>query len=59
MPIDLIIPISMVMGLVVFGLAAKWYVMPALAGCYLRTAYTPFCCFTPPVTSAWRFSYTG
>ena len=42
MPIDLIIPISMVMGLVVYGLAAKWYVMPALAGRDLKTAVTPF-----------------
>jgi len=30
MPIDLILPLSIVMGLIAYGLIAKWYVMPAL-----------------------------
>ncbi len=30
MPIDLILPLSMVMGLTAYGLIAKWYLMPVL-----------------------------
>ena len=30
MPIDLILPLSIVMGLIAYGLIAKWYVMPVL-----------------------------
>ncbi len=30
MPIDLILPLSVVMGLTAYGLIAKWYVMPLL-----------------------------
>ena len=30
MPLDLILPISMVMGFITYGLIAKWYVMPVL-----------------------------
>ncbi|MCZ6814296.1 MAG: hypothetical protein O7F14_09605 [Alphaproteobacteria bacterium] len=42
MSIDLILPISMVMGLLVFGLAGKWYVVPALTGRDLKTVFPPF-----------------
>ena len=41
----IILPISIVMGLLVFGLAAKWYVAPALAGLDRKTALTPFLLF--------------
>jgi len=30
MPIDLILPLSIVMGLIAYGLIARWYVMPVL-----------------------------
>ena len=30
MPIDLFLPLSIVMGLIAYGLIAKWYVMPVL-----------------------------
>ncbi len=42
MPNEFFLPISMVMGLLVYGLIAKWYVVPALAECALKTALTPF-----------------
>ena len=45
MPNELFLPISMVMGLSVYGLIAKWYVVPALAECGLKTALTPFLLF--------------
>ncbi len=38
---ELFLPISMVMGLLVFGLAAKWYLVPALVQVDLKTALTP------------------
>jgi hypothetical protein len=41
----IILPISIVMGLLVFGLAAKWYVAPALARLDRKTALTPFLLF--------------
>ena len=38
---ELFLPISMVMGLLVFGFAAKWYLAPALVQVDLKTALTP------------------
>ncbi len=42
---ELILPISIVMSLLVFGLIAKWYVVPALAECDRKTAFTPLLLF--------------
>jgi hypothetical protein len=39
---EFFLPMSMVMGLLVYGLIAKWYVVPALAECDRKTALTPF-----------------
>ena len=41
MPVDLILPLSMVMGLIAFGLIAKWYLMPVLLALPRRTALVP------------------
>ena len=38
-------PVSIVMGLLVFGLTARWYVAPALARLDRKTALTPFLLF--------------
>ena len=38
---EFFLPISMVMGLLVFGFAAKWYLAPALVSVDLKTALTP------------------
>ena len=38
MPIDLILPLSMIMGFIAYSLIAKWYVMPVLAKVSLQTA---------------------
>ena len=39
---DFFLPISMVMGLIVFGFAARWYVAPALSRLDRKAALTPF-----------------
>ncbi len=41
MPTDLILPLSMIMGLVAYGLIAKWYVMPVLRAVPRETALVP------------------
>jgi hypothetical protein len=41
MPTDLILPLSMVMGLVAYGLIAKWYAMPALRALPRGAALVP------------------
>ena len=38
---ELFLPISLLMGLVVYGLAARWYAVPALARLDRKTALTP------------------
>ena len=38
---EFFLPISMVMGLLVFGFAAKWYLAPVLVQVDLKTALTP------------------
>ena len=38
-------PVSIVMGLLVFGLTARWYVAPALARLDRKTALTPLLLF--------------
>lgn len=43
MPADLILPLSMMMGLAACGLIAKWYVMPALAAQPRTRAMLPRC----------------
>ena len=42
MLVELALPISMVLGLLCYGLIAKWYVVPALAGLSREQALTPF-----------------
>ncbi len=42
---QIILPTSMVMGLLVFGFTAKWYVAPAVAGLDRKAALTPFLLF--------------
>ncbi len=41
MIVDVALPVSMAMGLLTFGLVAKWYVAPALAGIARRDALVP------------------
>ncbi len=41
MPIDLILPLSMVMGLAAYGLIAKWYLMPLLVALPRAKALEP------------------
>ena len=45
MPIDLILPLSIVMGLTTYGLIAKWYVMPVLLALPRATALVPLLLF--------------
>ena len=45
MPIDVILPLSMVMGLAAYGLIAKWYVMPVLLGLPRSRALVPLLLF--------------
>ena len=42
---EFFLPISMVMGFLVFGFTAKWYVVPALVGLDRKAALTPFLLF--------------
>ncbi len=45
MPTDLILPLSIVMGLATCGLVAKWYVMPVLMTLSRAAALIPFLMF--------------
>ncbi len=45
MPIDLILPLSMVLGFIACGLIAKWYVMPVLRALPRARALEPLLLF--------------
>lgn len=45
MPINLILPLSIIMGLIAYGLIAKWYVMPVLVALPRARALVPLLLF--------------